>query len=158
MTAPAHTTRVTPPGIKLTDGFSSLFAFSADPDVNLWEVSIKPPGVDGGEPIETTTMHNVTYETSAPRSLQKLTPMTGKCAYDPGVWTQLKAMINVEQAITQHWPDGSKLSFYGFLKSLEYDELQRGTMPMGSFTIIPTCTDPSDGGEEDPVYVDVAGT
>lgn len=161
MTAPAHTNRINPSTaskIALEDGFSSVFAFAIDPDVALWEKTVKPPGYDGGEPIDTTTMHNSEWRTMAPRQLITMSALTGTAAYDPVLYTQLRSLINVEGAITQHFPDGSKISFYGFLQKWEPDALAEGKQPECQFTIVVTNQDPTTGAEEDPVYVDVAGT
>lgn len=158
MAAPADTTRVTPVGIMLEDGFSSKIAFERDPNISLWEKSMKPPGADGGDSIEQTTMHNLVYRTMASRALITLTESTGKCAYDPQVYDQIIALINREGAITQHFSDGSKLSYFGFLKSFEPDELQEGTQPEASFTITPTNRDPITKVEQGPVVTSVAGT
>lgn len=54
----AHTTRSAPGGTKLGDGFSTKIAFAADADVSLWEKTVTPPGVDGGDAVDTSTMHN----------------------------------------------------------------------------------------------------
>jgi hypothetical protein len=102
MGAPTVTARVDPPGIKLDDGHSTTFAFSADANVNLWEKTVTPPGIDGGDEIDTTTMHNNTWRTRAPRQLKTLTEMSCTCAYDPVVYTELLALINVRQSITVH--------------------------------------------------------
>jgi len=64
------TARTTPTGNKLKDGFRTLIAFAADPDVKLWEKEVTLPGIDVGEKIPTTDMHNVTWRTYAPRALK----------------------------------------------------------------------------------------
>jgi hypothetical protein len=158
MAAPADTTRSTPVGLMLEDGFSSKIAFARDPDISLWEKSMKPPGAEGGDAIEQTTMHNLSYRTMAARALITLTESTCKCAYDPQVYSQIIQLINQAGAITQHYPDGSKLSYYGFLKTFEPDELQEGVQPEASFTITPTNRDPDTLEEAGPVVTSVAGT
>lgn len=158
MAAPAETTRVTPVGIMLEDGFSSKIAFARDPDISLWEKSMKPPGAEGGDAIEQTTMHNLVYRTMASRALITLTESTMKCAFDMQVYSQIIALINQPGAITQHFPDGSKLSYFGFLKNFEPDELQEGTQPEASCTIVPTNYDPVNHVEAGPLVTSVAGT
>ena len=80
MAAPAITARTTPAGIMLKDGYSTKIAFAADPDVSFWEKTVKPPGIDGGDGIEQTTMHNSAYRTMRSRSLKTLTEASGKAA------------------------------------------------------------------------------
>lgn len=158
MGAPAYTARQTPQGIRLEDGYQSLFAFAADPDVSLWEIETGLPGLDGGEPINTTTQHNVNLRTMAPRALKTMTAFTTRCAYDPQVYEDLDALINVETAITNHFPDGTRLAFWGFLQKFEPDGLVDGTFPTAQVTIVPTNTDPSDGTEANFVMDDIPGT
>lgn len=158
MGAPAHTARVTPVGIKLKDGFSTTVAFAADPNVSFWEKTVKPPGLDGGDAIEQTTMHNVRLRTMASRSLSTMTPMNLTAAYDPAVYTQILALINVEGSITVHFPDGSRLSFFGFLQSFETQDMSEGEQPEADIVVTPTNVDPADGTEADPVMDSVDGT
>lgn len=158
MAAPATTARVDPVGIPLAEGASTTYAFERDPDVSLWEISTKPPGLDNGEGIDQTTQHNDTYRVTRPRLLVTLSPITFKFAYDPAVYTQILALVGQEGSITQHFPDGSTLDFWGYLKSAEFDELTRGTRPEGTATIVPTNWDPNNNVEAGPVLTSVAGT
>lgn len=155
---PATTARATPAGIRLTDGHSTKIAFAADPDVSFWEMSVKPPGIDGGDAVQTTTMHNTTWRTMASRQLKTLTECTGEAAYDPNVVNNVNALINVETSITVRFPDGSTLDFYGFLKSVEFNDITEGNMPTLNYTIVPTNQDPTTGAEAAPVLTSVAGT
>ncbi len=152
MAAPTHTARSTPGGKMLKDGYSTKIAFAADPDVSLWEKTVQPPGLDGGDAIDITTMHNTTLRTFAPRSLQTMTEMQLTCAYDPRVMPQLLALINVETTVTVHYPNGDRLSFFGFLKNVDPSENTEGEQPEMTATIVPTNTDPSTGAEEDFAY------
>ena len=147
MAAPAHTTRSTPVGEFLKDGYQALIAFAADPDVSCWEKSVKPPGVDGGDSINITTMHNVTYRTMSSSPLKTLTEATSKVAYDPALYPQIVALINVEGAITVHFSNGDKLSFFGYLKSFEADDMSEGTQPEATIAIVPTNYEPVAGVE-----------
>ena len=158
MTAPSATARQSPGGIKLTDGYQTLVTFESDPDVELYEMSVTPPGLDGGDAIETTTMHNVTFRTMSPRALKTLTEMSFSAMYDPIVYSNLLNLINVETTITITLPDGGTYAFFGFLKSFEPNTLEEGTPPEATCTIVPTNQDPTTKGEEAPVLVNVAGT
>lgn len=158
MAAPTPSARTAPAGIKLDDGFRTLINFAADSDVSLWEKTVKPPGMDGGDEIDTTTMHNVTWRTMSSRQLKTLTECSGSAAYDPAVYTQLVALINVETTVTVHFPDLSTLAFYGFLKSVEFSENTEGEQPELNYSIIPTNYDPVNRVEASPVMTSVAGT
>ena len=158
MAAPTLTARQDPAGIKLKDGYKSVYAFNRDPDISLWEMEVGPPGMDGGDAIETSTMHNDIWRTMAARALKTLTESTFTFAYDPAVYTQLNNLINEEGSITQHFPDGSTLTFYGYLRVVEFDPLVEGEMPTGTATVTPTNQDPVTGAEEGPVVASVAGT
>ncbi len=158
MAAPTPAAVGSPGGIKLKDGYQTRITFNADTDVSLWEKSVKTPGVDGGDSIEQTTMRNSTWRTFAPRSLKTLTEATFKGAYDPDIYNQLLALINVETTVTVQFPDGSTLAFYGFLKTFEPDELVEGTQPEASVTIVPTNFDHVNKVEAGPVLTSVSGT
>lgn len=152
------TERQAPSGIKLDDGFSTLIAFAADPDVSLWEKTVKPPGLDGGDPIETSTMHNTALRTFASRSLKTMTDVTFTSAYDPKVYDQLLALINVEGSITLHFSNGDTLDFFGYLRLVDPQEISEGEQPEAQCTIVCTNTDPSTGAETLPNYKTAAGT
>jgi hypothetical protein len=150
------TARVTPDGIKLTDGYQCLIAFAENTDIALWEKTVKPPGIEGGDAVDITTQHNEEWRTSAPRSLKTLTPIQVTAAYDPAVFESILDMVNVVQWITLHWPDGSTYDFVGYLKTFEPAALAEGTQPEATVTIVPT--NELDGEEEAPVYTPSSGS
>lgn len=158
MTAPVAGARLDPAGIKLDDGYRTLLACAANPDVSFWEKTVKPPGLDGGDEIDTTTMHNDTWRTRAPRALVTMTEASMTAAYDPNIYNDILSVLNVETTWTVHFPDGSTLAFYGFLKNFETNELSEGEQPTASITVVPTNQDPVTGAEEAPVLVSAAGT
>lgn len=152
------TNRQPPAGVKPEDGFSTKYAFENDPDIAFWEKTVKPPGLDGGEAIDTTTMHNVQVRTFAPRSLVTLTPMTSRVTYDPRVYPQIIALINEPQEITVHFPNGDTLVFVGYLRVFNPADNSEGAQPEADIEIQPTNTDPDDGDEVLPVLTEAAGT
>lgn len=158
MAAPTPTPRVTPLGIYLDDGFSTKITFAADTDVALWEKTVTPPGIDGGDPIETVTMHNLIWRPKRPRQLKTLTDCTFTAAYDPVIYTQIVALCNVETTITVTFPDGTTVAFYGFLQKVEPGELTEGEFPELTATIVPTNWDPVNHVEAGPALASVAGT
>ena len=147
--ASVHTTRGTPEGIPLQDGYSTKIALAASggDTFSFWEKTVTPPGLDGGDPVDTTTMHNGTYRTMRARSLKTMTPVSGTCLYDPKVYTELLTIINVETTVTVHFADGSSLAFYGYLRSFVPAAAEEGTSPEAEYTIQPTNWDPTSNVE-----------
>lgn len=158
MAAPTVTNRGTPAGERLPNGYQSFFAFSRNPTISLWEMELTPPGIDGGDPVQTSTQHNEEWETMAPAALKTLTEHEFTAAYDPRVYDDILDLINQPDSITNHFPDTSSLVYWGYLKSFEPDSLSNGEMPQASCTIVPTNTDPTTGEEEPPVYTAGTGT
>ena len=159
MAAPATTVRAAPTGRYLDDGFSTKIAFARDSNIELWEQTVTPPGIDGGDAIEIVTMHNVTWRTMRARSLKTLMESSFEALYDPVVYNSiLNNLINQEGAITCHFPDGSKIDFYGFLQKFEPGELSEGEPPTATVTIVPTNFDLTNNVEAGPVLTEVAGT
>lgn len=157
MAAPTPTTRVTPVGLRLRDGFRTKFTFANDSDLSVWEISGKPPSYDGGDPIDLRTMWDTKYVPKWPRGLIEVGPATMKVAYDPAVLTQIVAIINTATTITVTYPDGSTEAYFGYLRSFERDELTDGEMPTATVTIEATMLD-SSFAEQAPVLASVAGT
>lgn len=153
MAAPTPDTRQSPTGIKLIDGYQSLITFSTEPAINLWEKQVTPPPVEGGEPIDQTTMHNIRWRSQAPRSLINLGQSQMVVAYDPGALTAIIEMINLVQTITVAFSDGSTIAFYGWLRSFTPAALVEGTQPEATCIIEPGDQD------ADPLVLDsAAGT
>lgn len=159
MTAPVATQRQTPSGKRLGDGFQTLVTHSLDPDILLWEISVTPPGVVGGEPNDNATMHNSVWRTKSPRTLLDMTPLQMTCAYDPAVYPQIIALCNQRGGtITVTFPDGDTLAFYGYFQSFQPGEMAEGNRPTATVSIVPTNQDPVTCAEEGPVYTAAAGT
>jgi hypothetical protein len=157
MAAPTPTARQTPAGRKLKDGFKATITFKRFPAIRLWEKSVTPPGWDGGDAIDTTTMHNSDLRTMYPRSLVTLTEASGTVAYDPKAYDEIRQAINVNDEITITYSDGSTLAFWGWLRTFEPSELQEGEFPEAEITITPSNVD-DDDAEQFPVMTEIAGT
>lgn len=152
------TTRQTPLGYMLEHGFKALITFEADPDISFWEKTVKPPGLDGGDAIDITTMHNTLWRTSAPRKLITATEITGTCAYAPEVLIQCKALINVETMITILFSDGDTWEMPGYLRIFDPQEISEGSQPEANYTITPTNRDPDTKEELGPEWAGSTGT
>ena len=158
MAPPTTVTRPTPTGWKLPDGFRTKVGIGANPGIQFWEKSVKPMGVDGGEPIDITTMYNTRWHTLYPKTLIKGTEMTGKAAYDPNVYPELQAIVNMPCSMTVLFPTNATLTFYGALSKFEFGELREGEFPEADYTIVVTNYDPINGVEQGPVYTPAPGT
>jgi hypothetical protein len=157
MAAPTATARLDPAGLRLLDGYRALYTFARRPAIALWEIEVTPPGVDGGEAIDTTTMHNDLWRTKFHRSLQELTDGKFTCAYDPAVLDNIVDQINAPDVITVTFRDGSTWAFHGYLRMWEPDALKEGEMPTATATITPTDED-TGHVERGPAVSAVAGT
>lgn len=158
MAAPTPTARGTPAGIPLEDGFSTKITLGTLTTISFWEKTVRPPGMDGGDPIPQTTMHNALYRTFSARALKSLTMVTCTAAYDPTVYTDIIANINFECVITVRFADGSTLCFYGYLQKFEPQDVKEGEQPEAQITLVPTNWDPTNHVEAAPVLTSVAGT
>lgn len=158
MADPATTTRSSPVGAFLKDGYQTLIAFAADPDVSFWEKAVQPFGMDGGDAIDNTTMHNTTYRVMRSRSLITATDITSTVAYDPEVLDQIVALLNVETDVTVHHSNSDTWDFYGFLRSFTPQENTEGSQPEAEIVITPTNYDPDADVEAGPNFISAAGT
>lgn len=158
MAAPSPSQRTTPTGFKMPDGYQALVSFGAQPTIQLWEKVVKPPGIDGKEAIDTTTMHNINWRTYAHRHLMTLTESQFTAAYDPDAYNDMLRAINRDDTITFHYPDGSSLAFYGFMQKLDFAELKEGEFPELTCTITPTNWDVQNGVEAAPTFTAASGT
>lgn len=158
MAAPTPTARQTPTGWKMPDGFKTLITFRPKPAVNIWEIEVKPAGLDAGEKIDTTTMHNTRWRTSQPRQLVTMTDATVECAYDPDSYSDILSLLGLNTVITERYPDNGTTCYWGFLKAFEKGPVREGEMPRATATICPTNWDDDNATEEAPVHATTAGT
>ena len=146
----AHTPASTTP---LEDGFSTKITIAADADIDFWEKSVTPPGVEGGDAIETTTMHSTTWRTFRARALKTATEVTATVAYDPVAYDQIVAVVNNDDTtITIHFPNGDTIAFYGYLRSFIPNEMTEGAQPEAVITIVPTQWDVGSGEPSDALF------
>lgn len=136
---------------RIDDGFATLVEFAEDSNVQFWEKEVTPPGMDGGGENDTSTMRNTTWRTRAPKSLVTLTEGSMTAAYDPVVYDEILAMLNVNQQITITFPDDSTLVFWGWINEFTPNAAVEGEQPTAEVTIIPSNQNTS-GVETPPVY------
>lgn len=136
---------------RLDDGFSTIITLENIPTIKLYEKDVTPPGYTAGGPIETTTMRNIAYRTSAPRQLKSLTQVTATVAYATVALQDIWAQIGVNQLITITFPDESTLEFYGWIEEFTAATHTEGEQPTATLTIQPGMRN-NDGDEVAPVY------
>lgn len=147
---PSPTSRSTPVGDPIGDGFSTKITIGSDADISFWEKTVTPPGVDGGDAVETTTMHNTTWRTMRARQLKTLTEVSATVAYDAAVYDQIVLQVNNETTITVAFPNGDTLAFYGYLRSFIPGEISEGSQPEAEIVIQPTQWDGTGGTTGEP--------
>ena len=159
MAAPVTSTRILPSGAqKLKDGYQSFIVPSSNPGFRFWEKSVQLPGIDGGEKIDITTMHNSIWRVNAARSLKTLTPLQISGGHSPSVTAgDIQALINVNQSWTVRCPNGDTISFYAFLKSYVPSANTEGAFPEATLTLEPTNVD-NTGAEQSPIYTTGIGS
>lgn len=133
---------------RIDDGFSTTIEFGL---TKLYEKSVTPPGVEGGGENDTTTMLNTVWRTKSPKKLLSLSVCSFVVAYDPAVYDEIIAEVNVNQAIVITFADGSSLTFWGWLDVFTPNEAVEGSQPTAGCTIIPSNQDTA-GAEIAPAY------
>lgn len=123
---------------RLDDGFATLIEFAEDSDVQMWEKEVTPPGVSGGGENDTSTMQNTTWRTKSPKGLISLVEAGAVVAYDPAVYDEIIAMVNVNQQITITFPDDSTLVFWGWIDEFTPNAAVEGEQPTAELKIIPS--------------------
>lgn len=134
----------------LRDGHPTTITFSENPNILLQEKTVKPPAVIGGGAIDTKNMRRTKWRTKWPKTLKEMGDITGTSIYDPAVYPQLIAMVNVNQELAIEWADGQILTVWGWLDNADPSTNEEGEEPTIDFTVILSMMDNS-GNEVDPV-------
>ena len=152
MGAPTITARAEPAGYQLPNGYQALVTFAAAPALALFEREVTPPGWEGGDKIDNSNQHGVKYKIFRPRSLIESTDGSFTAGYDPLAFVDIDDLVNVEESITWHFPDGSAVAYWGYLKSFVPNGMSDGVLPEATTTIVITNWDPYLCVEAGPVY------
>lgn len=163
MAAPAtDLTRIDPTSradaIMLEDGFTTKIAIEAKLNITFWDLTVTPPGVLGGDPIDTTTMFSVDWRTKALRKLKELGDVEFTAGYDPVIYTEATAIVNVGTTINIVFSDGTVFAFFGGLREFQPQSSEEGSRPEVNCVITPTNWDPVNNVRAEPVLLNVSGT
>lgn len=123
-------------GRPIPNGYQALVAFSEQPSLLVFEKAVTPPGWDGLEPIDITTMYNVRSRTKAPRHLIEAQNGSMRVGYDMDAWVTVDNLINQNQNITAWLPDGTSYAFWGWLKTWIPQEMEDGIFPEAEMEIV----------------------
>ena len=74
-----------------------------------------------------------------------------ECAYDPAVYPQILAIVNVLTTISVSFPNGTHIRYWGWLRSFKPGALTPGEQPTATVVIEPANQDDA-GVEQTPVY------
>jgi len=140
--------------LRLDDGFSTYITFAAIPAVKLFEKEVNPPGMTANGPIDTTTMRNTAWRTMAPKSLKTMPQIQATVAYATDAIPVLFGQIGVNQPIFVTFPDGSTVSFWGWIEEFTPGANVEGEQPTATLTVQPSLRDAA-GAEVAPAYLDV---
>jgi hypothetical protein len=122
----------------LANGFRSLISFALRPNLFVREKEIQPPEIDGGGPIDTTTMRNLAWRTKAAKSLKDLGEIVLQVQFDPFVYSQLSVDINTPQTMTVTFPDGAFIQFVAYINKFTPPSMKEGEFPLAELRIVPT--------------------
>jgi hypothetical protein len=153
MASPVFVTRGNPTGIPWPNGYRTLIAFAIAPAVMFWEKSVKPPKVDGGKAIDTTTMLNVNFKTKRPSALIEVADLSVTASYDNALYNYILInMLNVEGSICVTHPNGLQQAFFGWLMAADPTENKEGTQPDVKLDICVSNWDPINNVESGMIF------
>jgi hypothetical protein len=138
----------------MKDGFSTIITLENIPTVKLFEKEVTPPQISMGGGIDTTTMRNTGWRTMAAKSLKTLGKVAVTAAYATIAIDSILAQIGINQQITITYPDGSTVSFFGFLDEFTPGQHKEGDQPTAALSIQPTNIDADDDSESGLEYAE----
>lgn len=140
---------------RIDDGFKTTVDFANIPSPLFWEKTVTPPGISGGGANDVTTMRSTRWRQMASKKLVTLTAFTIVCAYDPAIYEDIVAQMQINQEVTINFPDGSTVVFWGFIDEFTPGENTEGAQPTATITVIPSNQDDTQA-EVAPVYTAAA--
>lgn len=132
----------------IDDGLGTTMTWGSSTTFTLEKMSITPPAIEGGDKIDITTLNRTAWRTFVPKTLKQLEDAGFTARWDAS--EHIDAPINSNEAITITFPDGDKIVFWGYLKTLEVGEIVEGDKVEGTGTI--TVTNWNGSAETAPTY------
>lgn len=137
----------------LVDGFKTVVTFTSFPGILLREREVHPPELDANGEIDTTTMLNSRMRTRAAKSLVTMGKLMMTCQYDPAIYLTMTALpavppalpatggaMGVVTSITVRFPDGTTISFLGWINKFTPSSHKEGEFPLSEVEVIPSNT------------------
>ena len=115
------------------DGLGSTLAFGS---FVINKTKIVAPPIEGGDPIDITTLENTAWRTKVLKQLKDL----GECSFT-GIWDPAKhisAPVNENGPVVFTGPDGDSITFQGGLTTFESGDIVEGEYPECSGTLVAT--------------------
>lgn len=126
----------------MTDGYKTTISLTGA-GTTFEEKTVQPPGLSGGDMIDTTSMRNNEWRTKYPRQLVTATECPITVSYDPSLYNSIIDSLNDNQSIVITFPDNSTLTFWGALRQFQPNANTEGEQPQATITIEPTNMDGS---------------
>ena len=129
---------------RLEDGQNTVIAFGSYPTALIYAKTVAPPGIIGegldGEKgwLETTSNENTAWRTFIPKKFKALSPCVLVAAYNPTVYSTIVSMAQINQLITITFPDGTVITFYGWLGHFVPQPIEKGEQPTAEIIIYPS--------------------
>lgn len=137
----------------IRDGYATLFTLGAFPGIQLYERETTPPGIDGGGPIESTTMRNARWRTKDPKTLVGIGDVMATVCYASAAYEDiLTTAVNTPDSLLLFWPDGATLLVNGYVDKFSPTGHSEGNLPTANFVFVITNRNPTTGAEEGPVF------
>lgn len=137
------------------DGHSTIVDFSLDETISFVEVSVRPPGLQGGGANDATNMRTTRWRTNFAKKLLTATPAEIMVQYNPVIYETIIAMFQINQKMTITMPDLSKVDVWGWIDEFTPDTNVEGKTPTGKIMFIPSNLDDTES-EVGPLYTPAA--
>ena len=106
-------------------------------------ITLGLPGIEGGDPIDTTTTENSAWITKMARSLKEATDIPFTMFYEADDWDTIAALVNVNSQIVFTIPRHGSLTIWGYLSRAESSEEGVGEGMKAQCNIVVTNTNGS---------------
>ena len=102
-------------------------------NLEFYEKTVQPKGLDGGDPINITTNDNTEKESQAPRKLSTDTDAQITHTYNAADKALYEAAVNQSDDILQIFSDDStEAARPGWLRSFTPESAEKGSQPMAT--------------------------